>query len=35
MAIDYSLYLITDSTPAILGKKSLLNVVEKALEGGM
>ncbi len=33
--IDYSLYLVTDSTPAILGNKDLVDVVESALQGGV
>lgn len=33
--VDYSLYLVTDSTPAILGSKDLVEVVEAALEGGV
>ena len=32
---DYSLYLVTDSTPAILGPKDIVEVVEKALLGGV
>ncbi|KJZ74080.1 hypothetical protein HIM_06529 [Hirsutella minnesotensis 3608] len=33
--IDYSVYLVTDSTPAILGaNRSLVQVVEQALRGG-
>ncbi|KAK5002627.1 hypothetical protein LTR28_011172, partial [Elasticomyces elasticus] len=35
MDIDYSLYLVTDSTPAILGDKDLVSVVEAAVEGGV
>ncbi|KAK4969215.1 thiamine biosynthetic bifunctional enzyme [Elasticomyces elasticus] len=35
MDIDYSLYLVTDSTPAILGDKDLASVVEAAVEGGV
>jgi hypothetical protein len=31
---DYSLYLVTDSTEAILGSKNLVDVVEQALRGG-
>lgn len=34
MAVDYSVYLVTDSTPAILGDKDLVSVVESALRGG-
>lgn len=33
--VDYSLYLVTDSTPAILGNRSLAAVVEAALRGGV
>ena len=33
--IDYSLYLVTDSTPAILGERNLVDVVEAALSGGV
>lgn len=32
--IDYSLYLVTDSTPAILGDKDLISVVDGACQGG-
>jgi hypothetical protein len=32
--INYSLYLVTDSTDAILGSKDLVDVVEQALLGG-
>ncbi|SMR48675.1 unnamed protein product [Zymoseptoria tritici ST99CH_1E4] len=35
MAIDYSVYLVTDSTPAILGDKDLLTVVQAAVDGGV
>ena len=35
MAVDYSLYLVTDSTHAILGDKDLASVVEAAVEGGI
>lgn len=34
-SVDYSLYLVTDSTPAILGDASLVDVVRAALEGGV
>jgi len=34
MAVDYSLYLVTDSTPAILGSKDLVQVVRQAVAGG-
>lgn len=33
--VDYSLYLVTDSTPAILGDRPLRPVVEDALRGGV
>jgi thiamine-phosphate diphosphorylase/hydroxyethylthiazole kinase len=33
--IDYSLYLVTDSTTPILGNRDLFAVVETALEGGV
>lgn len=32
---DYSLYLVTDSTPAILGGRDLCDVVERAIRGGV
>lgn len=32
--VDYSLYLVTDSTPAILGDKDLVSVVREAVEEG-
>lgn len=32
--VDYSLYLVTDSTEAILGSRDLVDVVEQALSGG-
>jgi hypothetical protein len=32
--VDYSLYLVTDSTEAILGSRDLVEVVEQALLGG-
>lgn len=35
MHVDYSLYLVTDSTPAVLGNKDLANVVSDALDGGV
>lgn len=35
MTIDYALYLVTDSTQAILGDKDLASVVEAAVEGGV
>lgn len=33
--VDYSLYLVTDSTPAILRDRDLVDVVEKACQGGV
>lgn len=33
--LDLSLYLVTDSTPEILGDKDLCHVVEEALKGGV
>ncbi|RFU29173.1 hypothetical protein B7463_g7177, partial [Scytalidium lignicola] len=33
--LDYSIYLVTDSTPAILGSRDLVDVVEAALRGGV
>lgn len=34
--VDYSLYLVTDSTPAILGEdRDLAGVVEAACQGGV
>ncbi|KAI9641446.1 thiamine biosynthetic bifunctional enzyme [Ciborinia camelliae] len=33
--VDYSLYLVTDSTPAILGNRDLVDVVEAAIRGGV
>lgn len=33
--VDYSLYLVTDSTSAILGTKDICQVVEAALKGGV
>lgn len=35
MTVDYSLYLVTDSTPAILGSRDLVETVEAALKGGV
>lgn len=32
---NYSLYLVTDSTPALLGTRSLASVVRAAIEGGV
>lgn len=34
MALDLSLYLVTDSTPAILGSRNIYKVVEEACKGG-
>ena len=33
--VDYTLYLVTDSTPAILGNRDVVSVVEAALQGGV
>lgn len=33
--MDYSLYLVTDNTPSILGTKDLIATVEAAVEGGV
>ena len=33
--VDYALYLVTDSTPAILGDKDIVDVVEASLRGGV
>lgn len=33
--VDYTLYLVTDSTPAILGDRDLCDVVERAVRGGV
>ncbi|TEY51142.1 hypothetical protein BOTCAL_0270g00030 [Botryotinia calthae] len=33
--VDYSLYLVTDSTPAILGDRNLVDVVDAAVRGGV
>lgn len=33
--VDYSLYLVTDSTPAILCDKDICDVVERAIRGGV
>ncbi|KAI1938519.1 thiamine biosynthetic bifunctional enzyme [Ophidiomyces ophidiicola] len=35
MPIDLSLYLVTDSTPGILGARDLFSVVEDAIKGGV
>lgn len=32
--VNYGVYLVTDSTPAILGNKDLTSVVEAAVRGG-
>ena len=34
MGVNYSVYLVTDSTSAILGSEDLLDVVEQAIQGG-
>ena len=33
--VDYSLYLVSDQTPAVLGTNDILQVVEAALIGGV
>lgn len=33
--VDWSLYLVTDSTPGILGNKDLVEVVDHAIRGGV
>ena len=33
--VDYALYLVTDSTPAILGDRDIVDVVEASLRGGV
>ncbi|KAL8938361.1 MAG: hypothetical protein Q9211_003236 [Gyalolechia sp. 1 TL-2023] len=35
MAVDFRLYLVTDSTPAIIGERRLQDVVKAAVEGGV
>lgn len=35
MPVNLSLYLVTDSTPKILGDRDLCSVVEQAVQGGM
>ncbi|KAF2763560.1 Hydroxyethylthiazole kinase [Pseudovirgaria hyperparasitica] len=35
MKVDYSLYLVTDSTQGILGDRDLTSVVQAAVEGGV
>lgn len=32
---NYAVYLVTDSTPAILSNKDLPEIVEKAIQGGV
>jgi len=34
MKVDYSLYLVTDNTPAILGSRDLIQIVRQAVDGG-
>ncbi|KAK7887399.1 thiamine biosynthetic bifunctional enzyme [Exophiala xenobiotica] len=34
-SIDWSIYLVTDSTAAILGDKDIVQVVEQAIQGGV
>jgi thiamine-phosphate diphosphorylase/hydroxyethylthiazole kinase len=33
--VDYGVYLVTDSTPAILGDKDLVEIVRAAIQGGV
>lgn len=33
--VDYGVYLVTDSTPAILGSKDIVEIVRAALRGGV
>lgn len=33
--VDYQLYLVTDSTPEILGDRDICQVIEEALKGGV
>lgn len=33
--VDYSLYLVSDQTPAVLGANDICEVVEAALKGGV
>jgi thiamine-phosphate diphosphorylase / hydroxyethylthiazole kinase len=35
MLVDLTLYLVTDSTPAVLGDCNLIQVVEEAIKGGV
>jgi thiamine-phosphate diphosphorylase / hydroxyethylthiazole kinase len=35
MTVDLTLYLVTDSTPAVLGNADLVHVVEEAVQGGV
>lgn len=35
MPLDLSLYLVTDSTPAVLGEGDLFHIVEEAVKGGV
>ncbi|KAK7544634.1 Hydroxyethylthiazole kinase family-domain-containing protein [Phyllosticta citribraziliensis] len=35
MAVDYSVYLVTDNTPAILRSRDLVAIVKAAVEGGV
>lgn len=35
MKVDYTLYMVTDSTKAILADRDLVTVVKEACEGGM
>lgn len=33
--VDYGVYLVTDSTPAILGERDIVDVVKASLRGGV
>lgn len=35
LLVDYRAYLVTDSTPAILGSKDICTVVKAAIDGGV
>ena len=35
LKVEWSLYLVTDSTPAILGNRDIIQVVEQAIRGGV
>ncbi|KAL9630227.1 MAG: hypothetical protein Q9164_006527 [Protoblastenia rupestris] len=35
MVVNYSLYLVTDSTPAIIGTRDVVQIVDEATQGGV